>query len=143
MKRNSKISRPKPRVTLRDLAHDLDVSIATVSRAFQDGVTIADETRQIVLTRAAELGYRPNPLARSLITKRTHIAGIVAADITNPFYPEIIEAIEQTAKLFNWDHLYLGGGNTKKINFKPGKNIEIVSNEAGLLGGVALWRDWK
>jgi len=53
------------------------------------------------------------------------------------------EAIEQTAKLFNWDHLYLGGGNTKKIDFKPGKNIEIVSNEAGLLGGVALWREWQ
>ena len=52
-------------------------------------------------------------------------------------------AIEQTAKLFNWDHLYLGGGNTKKIDFKPGKNIEIVSNEAGLLGGVALWREWE
>lgn len=53
------------------------------------------------------------------------------------------EAIEQTAKLFNWDHLYLGGGNTKKIDFKLGKNVEIVSNEAGLLGGVALWREWK
>lgn len=52
------------------------------------------------------------------------------------------EAIEQTEKLFNWDHLYLGGGNTKKLNFKPGKNVEIVSNEAGLLGGVALWREW-
>ena len=52
------------------------------------------------------------------------------------------EAIEQTAKLFNWDHLYLGGGNAKKIDFKPGKNIEIVSNEAGLLGGVALWKEW-
>jgi polyphosphate glucokinase len=52
------------------------------------------------------------------------------------------EAIEQTAKLFNWDHLYLGGGNTKKIEFEPGKNVKIVSNEAGLLGGVALWREW-
>src|SRR5579863_8750034 len=53
------------------------------------------------------------------------------------------EAIAQTAATFNWDQLYLGGGNTKKIDFKPGKNIEIVSNEAGLLGGVALWREWK
>src|SRR5579883_3060607 len=52
------------------------------------------------------------------------------------------EAIEQTAKLFNWDHLYIGGGNTKKIEFEPGKNIKIVSNETGLLGGVALWREW-
>ena len=51
------------------------------------------------------------------------------------------EAIAQTASTFNWDFLYLGGGNTKKIEFKPGKNIEIVSNESGLLGGVALWKD--
>jgi polyphosphate glucokinase len=51
------------------------------------------------------------------------------------------EAIEQTAKTFNWDHLYLGGGNTKKIEFTLPKNVTIVSNEAGLFGGVALWRD--
>ena len=49
------------------------------------------------------------------------------------------EAIEQTAATFNWDHLYLGGGNTKKIDFKLPKNISIVSNEVGILGGVALW----
>ena len=50
-------------------------------------------------------------------------------------------AIKQTEALFNWDHLYLGGGNTKKITFTPGKNVSIVSNETGLLGGVVLWRD--
>jgi DNA-binding LacI/PurR family transcriptional regulator len=48
-----------------------------------------------VLARAAELGYRPNPLARSLITKRTYIAGIVAADITNPFYPEVLTGLAE------------------------------------------------
>jgi polyphosphate glucokinase len=51
------------------------------------------------------------------------------------------EAILQTAATFNWDKLYLGGGNTKKIDFQPGPNVQIVSNETGLLGGVALWRD--
>lgn len=55
----------------------------------------------------------------------------------------LLEAIEQTARLFNWDHLYIGGGNTKKIDFKLPANTKIVSNEAGLLGGVALWREWK
>ena len=49
-------------------------------------------------------------------------------------------AIKQTEATFNWDYLYLGGGNTKKILFTPAKNVSIVSNEAGLLGGVALWR---
>ena len=52
-------------------------------------------------------------------------------------------AIKQTLATFNWDHLYLGGGNTKKILFKPGPNVTIVPNETGLLGGVALWREWK
>jgi polyphosphate glucokinase len=51
----------------------------------------------------------------------------------------VLEVIEQTEKLFNWDHLYIGGGNTKKIDFKPPKNVSIVSNREGILGGVALW----
>jgi polyphosphate glucokinase len=51
------------------------------------------------------------------------------------------EAIAQTSATFNWDHLYLGGGNTKKIDFKLPPNVSIVSNEDGILGGVALWRE--
>ena len=51
------------------------------------------------------------------------------------------EAIKDTEALFNWDHLYLGGGNTKKIDFVMPKNVSIVPNESGILGGVALWRD--
>jgi polyphosphate glucokinase len=51
------------------------------------------------------------------------------------------EAIENTCKLFNWDTLYIGGGNAKKIAFKLPENVKTVSNEDGLLGGVALWRD--
>jgi polyphosphate glucokinase len=53
------------------------------------------------------------------------------------------QAIAQTSATFNWDHLYLGGGNTKKIDFKLEKNVSIVTNEDGLLGGVMLWRDEK
>jgi polyphosphate glucokinase len=51
------------------------------------------------------------------------------------------EAIAQTQATFNWDHLYLGGGNTGKIGFKLPPNVSIVSNEDGILGGVALWRE--
>src|SRR4026209_2194976 len=93
MKRRSNVE--KPRVTLRDLARELDVSVATVSRAFHKDAVIASETRRDVLKRAAELGYRPNPLGRSLITKRTPIAGVVAADITNPFYPEVLNSLTE------------------------------------------------
>ena len=51
------------------------------------------------------------------------------------------KAIAQTEATFNWDHLYLGGGNTKLVRMKAQPNITIVSNLDGLLGGVALWRD--
>jgi len=51
------------------------------------------------------------------------------------------KAIAQTSQLFNWDYLHLGGGNSKHIKFELAKNVRIVPNEEGLLGGVALWRN--
>jgi polyphosphate glucokinase len=51
------------------------------------------------------------------------------------------KAIAQTAATFNWDRLYLGGGNSKLVKIKLDPNLTIVSNEDGLLGGAALWRD--
>jgi len=51
----------------------------------------------------------------------------------------LAKAIEQTAHTFNWDHLYIGGGNARLINFKLPENVSIISNEDGLFGGVALW----
>jgi polyphosphate glucokinase len=54
----------------------------------------------------------------------------------------IQEAIQQIEALFNYDHLYIGGGNAVKVDFALPKNVARVPNEDGLLGGVALWRDW-
>lgn len=52
----------------------------------------------------------------------------------------VAKAIEQTSSTFNWDHLYIGGGNAKLIDFNLPENVSIISNEDGLFGGVALWR---
>ena len=51
----------------------------------------------------------------------------------------LAKAIAQTAHTFNWDHLYLGGGNARLIRFKLPDEVTIISNEDGLYGGVALW----
>ena len=51
------------------------------------------------------------------------------------------KAIAMIEHLFNYDRLYIGGGNTKKIDLTLPVNVEIVPNVAGLLGGLALWRD--
>ena len=51
------------------------------------------------------------------------------------------KAIEQTAHTFNWDHLYIGGGNAKYVEFSLPENVSLVSNQDGLLGGIKLWSD--
>ncbi len=51
------------------------------------------------------------------------------------------KAIDQTAHTFNWDHLYIGGGNAKLVSFELQENVSLVSNQDGLLGGIKLWAD--
>nr|WP_245396567.1 LacI family DNA-binding transcriptional regulator [Jiella sonneratiae] len=77
------------RITVRDVAREAKVSVATVSRALSDDPTIARETRERVLEKAKEMGYAPNLFARGLITRKSGIVALLANNITNPFYPEV------------------------------------------------------
>ena len=85
----------RSRVTVKDLARHLGMSVSTVSRAFYNDAVIAPETRHRVLSKASEIGYQPNPLARGLITKSSRIVGVVVSDITNPFYPEVLTSMTE------------------------------------------------
>jgi DNA-binding LacI/PurR family transcriptional regulator len=78
------------RITIKDLARELGMSVATVARAFHPEADIAAGTRASVLRLAAERGYQPDALARSMITGRTRIVGVVVADLHNPFYPQAL-----------------------------------------------------
>ncbi len=80
----------KPRVTVRDVAREAGVSIATVSRAISNDPTIAPQTRDRVLQLANDMGYSPNLFARGLSTNRSGIVALFANNITNPFYPEVV-----------------------------------------------------
>lgn len=53
----------------------------------------------------------------------------------------LAQAIKNLEHLFNYDRLYMGGGETKRVKIELPDNVEIVSNRAGILGGIALWRD--
>ncbi|KAI9133889.1 ROK family protein [Acaryochloris sp. CCMEE 5410] len=53
----------------------------------------------------------------------------------------LAQAIQNLEHLFNYDRLYMGGGETKRVKIELPDNVEIVSNRAGILGGIALWRD--
>ena len=84
--------------TLKDVAEFAGVSIRTVSRVVNNQGEITEETRQRVSAAIHQLGYRPNQLARSLITGETLTIGIIIPDITDPFFPEFILGAESVAR---------------------------------------------
>jgi LacI family transcriptional regulator len=80
-------------ITSRDIAKAAGVSQSTVSRALRGDIRVAEATRLRVVEAAERLHYTPNVLARSLITNRTRTIGVVVSDITNPFYPELLDVL--------------------------------------------------
>jgi LacI family transcriptional regulator len=83
---------------MREVAEKAGVSIKTVSRVVNNQQEISETTRQQVRAVIDELGYRPNLIARGLVTQRTHTIGLVVNDITNPFFPEVARGVLDTAR---------------------------------------------
>jgi LacI family transcriptional regulator len=81
--------------TLNDVARRVGVSARTVSRVVNNEAVVAEPTRQKILAVIDELGYRPNPMARALITQRSGTLGLIAADNTDPFFTELAEGVER------------------------------------------------
>jgi DNA-binding LacI/PurR family transcriptional regulator len=77
--------------TSLDVARLVGVSQSAVSRAFTEGGRVSKKTRERILKAAKEIGYVPNLHASSLITRRTGMIALIMGDITNPFYPEVLE----------------------------------------------------
>jgi LacI family transcriptional regulator len=84
--------------TIRDVAHASRVSVATVSRVFNDSPRVRESTRRRVVVAASRLGYWPNGTARSLITNRTHAIGVLLPDLHGQFYSEVIRGIDSAAR---------------------------------------------
>ena len=93
-------------VTAFDVARLAEVSQSAVSRAFTPGAAVAESTRQKILDAAKKLGYRPNAIARSLITKRSRIIGVVVSYFDNQFYPLVLELLSKELQLRGY-HLLL------------------------------------
>src|SRR5258706_9600622 len=87
---------PDPPVTLKDVAVRAGVHPATASRALnpETRILVSEDTARRVLDAAAALGYRPNPVARSLRTRRSHTVGVLIPDLNNPLFPPIVRGLE-------------------------------------------------
>ncbi|RZT99859.1 LacI family transcriptional regulator [Advenella incenata] len=79
----------------QDVADLAQVSQSAVSRTFTPGASVSESTRNKVLAAAQRLGYRPNALARSLITRQSRIVALVMSYLENQFYPLVIEKLSQ------------------------------------------------
>ncbi|MBS0580794.1 MAG: LacI family DNA-binding transcriptional regulator [Proteobacteria bacterium] len=84
--------------TVKDIAAAAGVSVATVSNVLNNRPNAGRATRQRVLRIAQELDYRPNRAAQAMRTGRTRAIGLVLPDLTNPFFPELAQAVENTAR---------------------------------------------
>jgi LacI family transcriptional regulator len=85
------------RPTIYDVARLAGVSTATVSRALNGTGQIASATRVAIDAAVEQLGYRPNTIARSLVTKSTQTIALLLPDITNPFYAALVAGIQEQA----------------------------------------------
>ena len=90
---------------LKDIATNLGVSISTVNAALQGRSDISEATRERVWKKAQELGYRPNRVARSLVTQRTHTLGVVVPDLSRNFFTLVMKGIDTIASAAGY-HLF-------------------------------------
>lgn len=94
---DAKFENMRHQVTIKDLAKQLNISVATVSRALRDLPDIHPDTKKAVLELAAELDYQPNVLATSLVKSKTKTLGLVVPDLGYHFFSTITKHIEEAA----------------------------------------------
>ncbi|WP_175987525.1 LacI family DNA-binding transcriptional regulator [Bacillus sp. Marseille-Q1617] len=81
-------------VTIKDVAREAGVSVATVSRVLNDTGYVGADTRKKVMDAIADLNYSPNEVARSLYKRESRLIGLLLPDITNPFFPQLARGVE-------------------------------------------------
>ena len=99
--------------TIKDVAREAKVSVATVSRVFNDSGPVSEETRQRIRDVAARLCYAPNGVARSLITSKTHTVGVLLPDLYGEFFSEVIRGMDQAAQSRGY-HLIVSSSHDAK-----------------------------
>jgi LacI family transcriptional regulator len=122
-----------PSATIADVAELAGVSTATVSRVLSGRSRGRGDSRDRVLSAVRTLGYRPSSVARSLKLRTTHTLGLLITDIQNPFFPELVRAIEDRARDRGYVILLGNGANDPE---REGAFLELL--EARRVDGVLI-----
>ncbi len=110
MKKTRQTHSDRKRLDIRDVARHAGVSIATVSRTINAVPTVDKELAARVQRSIQELNYFPNTQARSLVSGRSRLLGLLISEITNPFFPELIRGFEEIAVEHSYE-LLIGSTN--------------------------------
>ena len=95
-------------VSMKDIAKQCNVSVASVSKALNGYSDISEETRQLILKTASEMGYLPNSSARALKTRRSYNLGVLFVDeamsgLTHDYFNHVLESFKRTAESRGYD----------------------------------------
>jgi LacI family transcriptional regulator, galactose operon repressor len=100
---------------IREIAKRAKVSTATVSRTINHAPTVSPQLAKRVWSVIEKQGYYPNTQARALVSGRSRIFGLVISEITNPFFPEIVQVFERIAVQHRYEILLTSTGNDPKL----------------------------
>jgi DNA-binding LacI/PurR family transcriptional regulator len=118
--RNDQSNRRPNAVSIRDVARKAGVSIATVSRAVNRIPTVDPVLAERVWRAIEEVGYLPNTQARALVSGRSRMLGLIVSEITNPFFPELVQEFENRAVAQGYEVLI---GST---NYQPDRTEALI-----------------
>lgn len=123
----------KKSTTLKDVANTCGVSSTAVSLALNDKPSnLSEKTKQLIIETANKLGYRPDPTARSLATKKTNTIGVIIPDISNAFFSEAVRHIQIELAEYGYD-MFLCNSEEKFENDMKYLELLISRNVDGLI----------
>jgi LacI family transcriptional regulator len=92
-------------IRLKDLALHLNLSVSTISAALQNRDDISEATRLRVFAAVKKFGYHPNSLARSLVTRKTNVLGVLVPDLSRSFFAEVLKGIDSVTSTAGYNLL--------------------------------------
>ena len=131
--------------TIHTVAERAGVSKSLVSLVLRGSPNVSEQRRRDVLCAIDELGYRPNAVARSLVTQRTSVVGVLVSDLQNPFFADVVSGLQERARQSSYRVIVGTGDRDAAATFSfaalpedatthIGRTVTLV----GLDGGAAI-----
>lgn len=111
-------------LTIKEFSKLINVSISTISRAFNDKYDIHPDTKKMILEKAQELGYSPNPIAQRLIQHQSKMIGVVVPEFVNAFFPKVIMGIQSVMEEAGYQVLIMSSNESAQKELENVKTLE-------------------